>query len=307
MTMIPMTLLPLTRAGVALAPQLDWNLDPTLVLGVAALVGAYFYAIGPLRRKYDLGPPAGDRQVAAFLAAIVTLVVALVSPLDALGDRYLFSAHMTQHMLLAVVFPPLFLLGIPAWLLAPLVRRPAALFAGRALTNPFVAFFLLNGALYIWHIPSLYDATLTNEALHVFEHLIFLATGVLFWWPVLGPSPELPRLSRPLAVLYLFLACQPMVLLGALLTFASQPFYAPYVAAPRIWGSTPLGDQQLGGLIMWLPTNIPYLIALSALFFQWVGERDLAEREAAEELAELEDTGQPAGDGRSQNAPTSRA
>jgi cytochrome c oxidase assembly factor CtaG len=288
------TIMALTLA-IAMAPPIDWNLDPTLLLGIALLVGGYFYAIGPLRPRYTLGPPAGDRQVAAFLAAVVTLVVALLSPLDALGDRYLFSAHMVQHMLLAVVFPPLFLLGIPGWLLAPLLRRRPVLLVGLALTNPFAAFFLLNGALYIWHLPPLYDATLTNEALHVFEHLIFLATGVLFWWPVLGPAPELPRLSRPLAVLYLFLACQPMVLLGALLTFASQPFYSPYVAAPRIWGATPLGDQQLGGLIMWLPTNIPYLIALSVLFFQWVGERDLAERLAAEELAELEDAAQSGG------------
>jgi putative membrane protein len=283
----------LTFDGVAIAPRftprLDWNLDPTLLLGIAALVGGYFYAVGPLRRKYALGPAVEDGQVAAFLAAVVTLVVALLSPLDTLGDRYLFSAHMVQHMLLAVVFPPLLLLGLPAWLFAPPLHYRPVLLVGRALANPFAAFFLLNGALYIWHIPPLYDATLTHEGLHVAEHLIFLATGVLFWWPVLGPAPELPRLSRPLAVVYLFFGCQPMVLLGALLTFASQPFYTPYVAAPRIWGFNPLLDQQLGGLIMWLPTNIPYLIALSVLFFQWVGERDEAERVAAEEMAAPED------------------
>ncbi|HEX6818627.1 MAG TPA: cytochrome c oxidase assembly protein [Ktedonobacterales bacterium] len=272
-----------------LALLLEWNLDPTLVLGIAGLIVGYFYAIGPLRRRLSLGPPATDRQIAAFLAGTVTLALALMSPLDTLGDRYLFSAHMVQHMLLVVAVPPLALLGTPGWLFSPLLRHRAVLFVGRALTNPFVAFFLLNGALYIWHIPSLYDATLSNEMLHIAEHLIFLATGVLFWWPVIGPANELPRLSRPLAVIYLFLACQPMVLLGALLTFAAQPFYLPYVAAPRIFGSTPLGDQQLGGLIMWLPTNIPYLIALSVLFFQWVGERDMAEQRAAEELARAED------------------
>jgi putative membrane protein len=277
----------------ALVPPLDWNLDPTLLIGIAALAGGYFYAIGPLRQRYGLGSPASDRQLAAFLAALATLVVALVSPLDELGDRYLFSAHMVQHMLLAVVVPPLLLLGIPDWLfdwlLAPLLRRPALAAAVRALTNPFAAFFLVNSVIYIWHVPPLYDATLTDEALHIVEHLIFLATGVLFWWPVLSPVAALPRLSRPLGVLYLFLGCQPMVLLGALLTFASQPIYAAYVAAPRVWGATALGDQQLGGLIMWLPTNIPYLIGLSVLFFRWVGERDLAEQLAAEELATLED------------------
>jgi putative membrane protein len=273
----------LANVAIATTPPIDLNLDPTPLLGIALLVVGYFYAIGPLRRRYNLGPPAGDRRVAAFLAAVVTLVVALLSPLDALGDRYLFSAHMVQHMLLAVVFPPLSLLGIPGWLLTPPLRRRPALLVGRALTNPFVAFFLLSGALYIWHLPPLYDATLTNEALHIFEHLLFLATGVLFWWPVLGPTPELPRLSRPLAVIYLFLACQPMVLLGALLTFAPAPVYLPYVAAPRITPLSPLTDQQLGGLIMWLPTNIPYLLALSVFFFTWVAEQDRAERLAAGE------------------------
>lgn len=267
---------------------LSWNLDPVLVLGIALLTAGYFYGIGPLRRRYRLGPPADERQMASFLAGTVVMAVALVSPLDALGDRYLFSAHMEQHMLLAVVCPPLWLLGTPGWLLAPLLRRRPVLLAARALTNPFVAFFLLNGVLYVWHVPPFYDATLANEQLHIFEHLTFLATGVLFWWPLLSPTPDLlPRLSRPLGVIYLFLACQPMVLLGALLTFAAQPFYRPYVAAPRVWGMSPLADQQLGGLIMWLPTNIPYLIGLSVLFFRWVAERDLAERAAAGEFDDM--------------------
>jgi putative membrane protein len=280
---------PAVHLSASASPWLSWNVDPTLLLGIPLLAGAYFYAIGPLRRRLNLGPPAATRQVAMFLTAILTLTLALMSPLDTLGDRYLFSAHMVQHMLLAVVCPPLLLMGMPdwlvAWLLAPVVRNPAALAVARLLTNPFVAFFLFNGALYLWHIPPLYDATLSNEGLHVFEHLIFLVTGVLFWWPVLSAVPALPRLSRPVGIMYLFLACQPMVLLGALLTFAQQPFYLPYDTAPRVWGLSPLEDQQLGGLIMWLPTNIPYLIALSVLFFQWVGERDLAERIVAGELA----------------------
>jgi len=274
---------------------LAWNLDPVLVLGVALLAAAYFYGIGPLRRRYRLGPPVDERRVAAFLAGTITLAVALISPLDALGDRYLFSAHMVQHMLLVVVCPPLWLLGTPGWLLAPLLRRRTVLLIGRALTNPFVAFFLLNVTLYVWHVPPLYDATLADEGLHIFEHLTFLAAGVLFWWPLLGPVPDLlPRISRPLGVLYLFLACQPMVLLGALLTFASVPFYQPYVAAPRLFGLSPLTDQQLGGLIMWLPTNIPYLIGLSVLFFQWVAERDLAERVAAGEFDDIEEAAEEA-------------
>jgi cytochrome c oxidase assembly factor CtaG len=189
-------------------------------------------------------------------------------------------------MLLAVVVPPLWILGIPGWMLAPLFQRQAVVRVARALTHPAVAFALFNGDLWLWHWPALYDATLANDAIHTFEHLTFVTFGVLFWWVVLSPLPRVPAVGKGTAVLYLFAACQPMVALGALLTFASTPFYAPYVAAPSIWGSTPLGDQQLGGLIMWLPTNIPYLIFLSVAFFQWVGIQDRREREDAGEFDE---------------------
>jgi putative membrane protein len=272
--------LPLTQDA---TPWFTWNLDPILWLGMIGFVAAYFYAIGPLRQRCHLGPPATSRQVAYFLLGTLTLAFALVSPLDFVGDHYLFSAHMIQHMLLIVVVPPLWLLGAPGWLLAPLFQREPVRQIARVITNPIVAFLLLNVALYLWHIPPLYSAALGNEALHIVEHLMYIALGVLFWWVVLSPVEEAPRVSRGVAIIYLFLACQPMVLLGALLTFAPAPVYLPYVAAPRITPLSPLTDQQLGGLIMWLPTNIPYLLALSVFFFTWVAEQDRAERLAAGE------------------------
>jgi putative membrane protein len=265
------------------SPWFTWNLDPILWLGIVGFVAAYFYAIGPLRRRYSLGPPATSRQIAYFLLGTITLAVALVSPLDFISDHYLFSAHMIQHMLLVVVAPPLWLLGTPGWLLAPLFRREPVRQFTRVITNPIVAFLALNVDLYLWHLPPLYSAALTNEALHIVEHLMYITLGVLFWWVVLSPVEEAPRVSRGVAIIYLFLACQPMVLLGALLTFAPAPVYAPYVAAPRITSLSPLTDQQLGGLIMWLPSNIPFLIALSVFFFTWVSEQDRAERLAAGE------------------------
>ncbi|MGZ3715449.1 MAG: cytochrome c oxidase assembly protein [Ktedonobacterales bacterium] len=279
-----------TLAQLGAAPEvvdslwLRWNFDPILWLGIALFVSAYFYALGPLRRRYKLAESVDSAQAGYFLIGTVIFTAALVSPLDTLGDKYLFSAHMIQHMLISVVVPPLWLLGTPEWMLAPLFRSPVVARVARVLTHPIVAFGLFNGVLWVWHAPALYDATLSNETLHVLEHLIFTATGVLFWWPVLSPVRALPRISLGFSILYLFLGCQPMVALGALLTFAAEPLYQPYVVAPPIWGSTPLGDQQLGGLIMWLPTNIPYLVALSVLFFRWVNEHDRAERAAAGEF-----------------------
>ncbi len=276
-----MVLAHLTEATQSL--WLRWNFSPSLVLGIAVLVVAYFYAA----RRHEQTKPderLTTLQISLFVTSVVVLVFALLSPLDALGDDYLFSAHMVQHMLLAVVFPPLFVLSIPSWMIEPLFRKPAARTAAKWIAHPVIAFTLLNADLWLWHAPALYDATLSNETLHIFEHLSFIVFGVIFWLPICGPSRVFPRVAPLVGVLYLFLGCQPMVVLGALLTFAATPFYAPYVSAPRILGSTPLGDQQLGGLIMWLPTNIPYIIALSIVFIRWVALADRNEREAAGEF-----------------------
>ena len=270
---------------------LQWNLDPVLLLGIAVIVGAYFYALGPLRRRYHLAERIDRAKVGYFVAGSVILALALVSPLDALSDTYFFSAHMIQHMLISVVTPPLWLLGTPGWMITPLFKNESARRVARWLAHPVVAFGLFNADLWLWHAPSLYDATLSNDTIHIIEHLTFIAFGLLYWLPILSPSPVFPRISRGFGVLYLFIGCQPMVALGALLTFASQPLYQPYVLAPHLWGSSPLGDQQLGGLIMWLPSNIPALIAISLLFFQWVESHDHAERLAAGEFDEFDEFG----------------
>ncbi len=267
---------------------LRWTLDPTLVLGLIALGVGYWLLIGPLRRRYHWADEVDPRQPALFIIGMVLVIVALISPLDAISDEYLFSAHMIQHMLLAVVIPPLWVLSLPRWGIEALLRVRGVWPVARFFTNPIIAFALFNADLWIWHAPALYDATLVNLQLHIAEHFSYLVLGVLFWLPVLSPAPALRQLSQGASLLYLFVACQPMVALGALLTFSSAPLYQPYVIAPRLWGSTPLGDQQLGGLIMWLPSTIPYLVALSAIFFSWVSEQDHRERLAAGEFDDLD-------------------
>lgn len=264
---------------------LAWTLDPTLLIGLALILGAYFYTLGPLRRRWGVSEPVDRAKVAWFVSGWVVLFIALVSPLDTLGDEFLFSGHMIQHMLIAIVAPPLLLLGIPAWMLAPLFRNETVGRVARWAALPVVAFGIFQADIWLWHAPPLYDLTLESDAVHIVEHLTFFLFGLLYWLPVLSPTPAIPRMSKGFAILYLFVGCQPMVALGALITFAAQPLYQPYVEAPRVWGLSPLADQQLGGLIMWLPSNIPYLIALSVIFFQWVAERDQAERAAAGEFA----------------------
>ena len=265
-----------------------WNWEPSIVIGTALLVGLYLYGIGPLRRKYHLADEVKRGQVVTFLLGVFIMFLALVSPLDELGDSYLFSAHMVQHLFITLVGPPLLLIGTPGWLLQPLLRNRVVFLIARVFTFPALAFFLYNADFWLWHAPPLYNATLENQGIHILEHVTFIVFGILNWWPIFSPSEELPRLSLGGQVLYIFLAGMPTVALGAGLTFF-PPLYAPYLAAPRIWGLSAAVDQQLGGLIMWIPGNIFYIVIISILFISWMQEQDAKQRASEADLDDAED------------------
>ncbi|HZS79234.1 MAG TPA: cytochrome c oxidase assembly protein [Ktedonobacteraceae bacterium] len=271
----------------------QWNWEPSIVIGTALIVGLYLYAIGPFRRRHGF-EPARRGQVFAFLLGLCIMFLALVSPLDELGDSYLFSAHMVQHLCLTIVGPPLLLIGTPEWFVEPVLRNKTVYVIARALTYPAVAFFLYNADFWLWHAPVLYDATLENSGIHILEHLTFIIFGILNWWPIFSPSKTLPRLSIGGQVLYLFLSGMPTVLLGAGLTFF-PPLYTPYISAPRAWGISPAVDQQLGGLIMWIPGNIAYIVIMSVLFLRWMQKKEAEQAARERELFEQEDAGQNAG------------
>jgi cytochrome c oxidase assembly factor CtaG len=245
----------------------DWTWEPSILIGLVLLTAAYIYAAGPLRRRLD-APPIGRRHIVFFVLAQTTLVVALLSPLDELGDVYLFSAHMVQHLLLASLWPPLMLASIPTWLARHVLGKgfPSQVF--EFATYPVIAIILFNLDIYAWHIPVLYDLTLTNEGVHIVEHLTFMAFGFINFWPILSPIPEM-RPSYPLQVLYLFADGMFMMVLGIVFTFSPVVFYTPYLAAPQLWGISHLSDQQLGGLIMWYPGNLPYGVLLVSAFYRW--------------------------------------
>src|SRR6266571_8838118 len=152
----------------------QWDWEPSIWIGTVVIVGLYLYALGPLRKKYHLAERVNKWQAFSFLLGMSMMFLALVSPLDELGDSYLFSAHMVQHLLLTVVGPPLLLLGTPGWLIEPLLRNRFILNVGKFLTFPLVAFLLYNADFWLWHAPPLYNATLSNEGLHVLEHMTFI-------------------------------------------------------------------------------------------------------------------------------------
>lgn len=260
----------------------QWNWEPSILIGTVLITGLYLYAIGPLRKRHYPNEQVKAVQTISFLSGMLIMFLALVSPLDELGDAYLFSAHMVQHLCLTIIGPPLLLLGTPEWLVKPALQNKVIFNVAKVLTYPAVAFVLYNVDFWLWHAPPLYNATLENQNIHILEHLTFIIFGLLYWWPIFSPSKDLPRLPIGGQIFYLFLSGMPSVLLGAGLTF-TPPLYAPYIAAPRIWGISAATDQQLGGLIMWVPVSIFYIIIMSALFIRW-----MQQQEAKQQALELE-------------------
>jgi len=185
----------------------QWNWEPSILIATVLITGLYLYAIGPLRKRYFPEEPVKTGQTVSFLLGIFFMFLSLVSPLDELGDSYLFSAHMVQHLVLTMIGPPLLVIGTPGWFIKPLVRNKIAFRVAKALTYPAVAFVLYNVDFWLWHAPPLYNATLENQNIHILEHLTFIVFGILNWWPMFSQSKDLPRLSIGGQVLYLYAFC----------------------------------------------------------------------------------------------------
>jgi cytochrome c oxidase assembly factor CtaG len=245
-----------------------WTWDPSVILGIVALLGLYLYRLGRLEDSER--PAVPPWRVALFLAGLATIFLALESPLDLGGDEYLFTFHMAQHQLLMMVAPPLLLLGTPEVMLRPLLERRALATTAGVLTFAPVAFLLFNGALWAWHAPALYEAALENDNVHLLQHLTFLATAVLFWWPVIGlPSAAGRGTNLPIGgrMIYLGLAIASNSFLAVIIGFSSRVLYPFYDQEERLWGISALADQQMGGALMWVMGSMGFFMALSILFF----------------------------------------
>ncbi len=257
----------------------SWSLPPPVLVGLAATAWAYARGVQTLW--------SGDRhrgiagwQVASFTGGFLALFVALVSPLHPVSSELLW-VHMVQHVLLVLVAAPLIVLGaplLPMTLALPLSWRRRIRLWGRIrwlrstsrfLTRPIVAWVLSVAALWAWHAPGLYDAAVRNDGIHALEHMSFLATAILFWWVAIRPGPH-RRVSGGSDVLYVFTAGIQSGALGAVLTFAGSPLYPAYVHSVARWSLSPLQDQQLAGLIMWIPAGLIYMGAAGALFVRWL-------------------------------------
>jgi cytochrome c oxidase assembly factor CtaG len=268
-----------------------WSRDPLVWLALTIAAGLYLRGTRALWARSGTGHGIRHWQAGTYIGGLLTLAVALISPLDALGSA-LLSAHMLQHLLLIAFAAPLLVLGRPPMVMLWAVptrgrrqlgrwwrRAPGIRSAWAMLSLPLVAWLLHTAALWAWHAPPLYQAALDVPILHGAEHASFLGTGLLFWWTVLAPGPAGPSALDPgrtaygLGALSIFALTVQSGLLGALMTFAPVPWYPAYADRAAPWGLAPLEDQQLAGLLMWVPGGMLYAAVALGLLAVWIRPR----------------------------------
>jgi cytochrome c oxidase assembly factor CtaG len=254
-----------------------WNFDP-LELSVLALVGALYW-----RRTRTLaarGRPVPRLRVWAFAAGLLTLFVALESPIDTIGEERLFSMHMLQHLLLGDLGALLLVLGLDGRLLRPLLRV-RFVHRLRALAHPLVALPLWAANFVVWHLPVLFDAALRNDAIHALQHSLFVAFGMLLWAALIEPLPGPAWFTAPLKIPYVLAMWLVMLVLSQVFIWSSHAYYAPYAHDAPLWGLSHLADQKAGGGMMLVESIFTMLPALV-----WVLLRMLRESEARQRLVD---------------------
>ena len=267
----------LLHTGASLSPT-AFTVHPSTAIGIVGLTCLYEWR---MRRRTPRRTDTKSRV--AFYVALGVMFFSLNGWLHDLSDSYLFSAHMVQHLMLALVVAPLMIMGTPGDVLRPLLSVPGVGALARWVTAPTRCFAIFNVVVAVWHLPPLYNYALAHHPVHIVQHLMFLAASVLMWWPVLSPLPELPRLSYPGQMLYLFLMSIPMAIISVYISYADTVLYPMYASAPRVWGISPMNDQMIGGLIMWIPGGLFFYTIISIVFFRWQ-QRDGAESRAAAQV-----------------------
>jgi putative copper resistance protein D len=283
---------------------LEWRFDPTAIVPRVLVAALYAWAV----QRVDAAHP-GNRHSShrtwMFMAGLLAIAVALTSPIEAY-EGLLFSVHMIQHMLLELVAAPLLLAGAPITLAlrvsSPRVRRGLlAVLQSRVvhvISFPVIAWVLFAAVNWGWHFSTLYDQALENDLLHYFQHATFLGAALLFWWPAIGADPSPWRLPHPMRLFYLFLAMPQNSFLGVALLQTSTVLYPHYVTNGRTWGPSPLEDQHLGGVLMWVMGDMAFLAGMAVVVALWVRYEErrtsrLDARLAAERAASGEEAWTP--------------
>jgi putative membrane protein len=251
---------------VALPP---WHLHPDVWVLFAAIEAGYLAAVRRHRQERGGDDPEWRRRATFFSFGVLVLWVGADWPIHDLAERYLYSAHMVQHLLFTLVAPPLLLAGMPPWLLRLLLRPRPVQRAFGFFTRPLVAFIVFNGVLLFTHWPAVVDASVRSEGLHFGLHVVLVLSALAMWWPVMSPMPEMPPLSPPGQMLYLFLQSLAPTIPASFLTLGSSLLYPVYGTFPRIWGISAHSDQLVAGLIMKLAGGAILWGFITVIFFRW--------------------------------------
>src|SRR3954463_7049804 len=220
--------------------HLHWTFSLPILIPIGAYAWFYLRRFREVRRTSGRRG-AGATQLTAFIASVVVILIALVSPLDGLGEDYLFSAHMVQHLLLGDIAPLLMLLALSRVIMRPLTRRLQAVERALGpLAHPASALVLWLGLVYLWHLPSLYNSALEHPAVHALQHVSFFTAGTLVWWPLIQPVPMRNRLTGMWTFGYIGTAKFGLAALGLFLTWTGTVAYTYYEHVPRIWGLSAL-------------------------------------------------------------------
>lgn len=293
-------MMPLLHLGLGGPRWLDWSIHVDAIVLAIVMVSAYYYALVELRPRISDAGRVRKSQVVLFALGVLALYIGGGTPIHDIGEHYLLSAHMLQHLLFTLAAPPLLIAGTPAWLWSWLLKRPLVWPVARVLTRPILAFGIFNALILLTHLPPVVDLALHAAVFHFFVHALLVVSATLMWWPVLSPLPELPRLSSPLQMVYLFVQSILPAVVASFITFSDRAVYEFYANAPRLWGISPVDDQQIAGGMMKLVGSAVLWTFMSVIFFKWYNREEAEARgppweEIEAELQELglRQTGEP--------------
>ncbi len=263
---------------------MDWQLHPDVLFWMALLEGGYLVLMRRGARRHPGECSVSRRQLYTYSLGVFVLWVAAGTPIHDYGERYLFSVHMIEHLLITMVGAPLLLLGTPGWMLRPLLTKRYVLPVARLLTFPIVAIVIFNVTTLLTHMPPFMNFVLENHPYHFLAHIALFATALLMWWPVFSPLPELPRLHFSGQFIYLFVQSLVPSIIASFMTFGSTVLYGFYEHVPRRWGLSPIDDQVLAGLIMKLSGGAIIFGLMAVVFFRWYNQEQREHPDALEAL-----------------------
>lgn len=253
-----------------------WHTEPELIGGILLVAWVYALYTGPLRFRLAPNEPYPLRSAICFYSGLILFYLTVGSPLDFLGEVFLFSAHMGQHILLMYPVPILLIMGLPDWLMRPILQRPVPGAIARLFTRPLVAGVLFIFTLSAWHVPAFYEASLHSRLIHNFEHITMFGASFLAWWLLFARSRDVPALACGPQILFVFLLSLGKIPVATYLIFSGEVLYPTYEFAPRLTDMSALDDQVLGGAMKAVVAKFMGMGLIGYSFYQWNKESEEA-------------------------------